>query len=777
VFDPSPRPTHRRAAIRDKCPDRLGSWWRDLRASGALRSLGLAALFCGIAIAIVMRREDVVPYRPGQYVPQDIISRVDFTYTDKLQLNKVREDVRNSQPRIYRQNGDVWADLEKNLIDLPTQLATAKHVDEVNASLRTSLDLDGNTGAFTEFVALASDPKEKQAYEAQVAEYVRTLAEKDLAIIPETEYHEEWSKVIRRHVVLPPHGEVGKDVLFPASASTPETRARHEELHEIFRNAATKAFPAGLKAARIASYTFNNLKPTYLLDQEATTAAQNRAVEQVPRSQAQIHYSANRVIVPKGTINERDWQILREEKLAFITALGTGAMKSKVGLAGMVVLITAALSWYIARYQPRIVRNAARVVGLGTLFVSMLLLPQLAAVGTGPLYLFGIAPTILVTMILAIAYEQRFAIGVSTMHAILVTAALDQGIGFFMIIWVGVLTTGFLLDEIRTRSKLIEIGGVAAMTMIATTIAAGALSLDPLKYIGQSCLYTGAAGLAVGFIVLGILPFIERSFRITTGMTLLEMADASHPLLRRLSIEAPGTYNHSLQVSTLCEAAADAIGANSLLTRVAALYHDVGKINKPDYFVENQTSGRNRHIHLTPNMSLHIIIGHVKDGMALAKEYNLPPVILPFIQQHHGTTLIEYFFDKARKLHHETDPSGPEVPESQYRYNGPKPKSKEIAILMMADAVESATRAEREPSSARIEEIVHGLAMKRLLDHQFDESDLTMRDLELIERALIKTLTGIYHGRISYPSQQKPPQAPPAAPPATGSGAAAGIVA
>src|SRR5262249_39833596 len=150
------------------------------------------------------------------------------------------------------------------------------------------------------------------------------------------------------------------------------------------------------------------------------------------------------------------------------------------------------------------------------------------------------------------------------------------------------------------------------------------------------------------------------------------------------------------------------------------------------------------------------------------KEYNLPPVILPFIQQHHGTTLIEYFFDKARKLHDETDPRGPEVPESQFRYNGPKPKSKEIAILMMADAVESATRAEGEPSPGRIEEIVHGLAMSRLLDHQFDESDLTMRDLELIERALIKPLTGIYHGRISYPSQKKPHQAPPAAPPTGG---------
>jgi cyclic-di-AMP phosphodiesterase PgpH len=397
-------------------------------------------------------------------------------------------------------------------------------------------------------------------------------------------------------------------------------------------------------------------------------------------------------------------------------------------------------------------------------------LAELAAVGTGPLYVFGIAPTILVAMILAIAYEQRFAIGVATMHAILVTIALDQGIGFFLILWVGVLTCGFMLDEIRTRNKVIEIGGAAALAMILATIAAGAVNYDPHQFIMQNCLYTGAAGLAVGFIVLGILPFIEKAFKITTGMTLLELGDPSHPLLRRLALEAPGTYNHSLQVATLAEAAAEAIGANALLCRVASYYHDIGKINKADYFVENQTDGRNRHIHLTPNMSVNVIIGHVKDGVALAKEYNLPTVVVPFIQQHHGTTLIEYFFDKARKQHDQQDPEGPVISDMQFKYPGPKPKSKEIAILMIADAAESASRTLEEPTPSTIEKLVKGLALKRLLDGQFDECDLTMRDLELIERAIVKTLTGIYHGRIAYPSSAMTPNAKQVAQQSSGAG-------
>src|SRR6185312_2254045 len=203
--------------------------------------------------------------------------------------------------------------------------------------------------------------------------------------------------------------------------------------------------------------------------------------------------------------------------------------------------------------------------------------------------LLGIAPTLLVAMILTIAYEQRFAVGISSMHGMLATVALQQGITFFIVIWIGVLTACFLLGDIRTRSKIIEIGGAMALAMMIATIASGFMGFDPARFVLENALYAGAAGLAVGFIVLGILPFIEKAFGITTGMTLLELADASQPLLRRLSLEAPGTYNHSLQVATMAETAAEAVGADSLLTRVAAYYHDIGKINKADYFVENQT--------------------------------------------------------------------------------------------------------------------------------------------------------------------------------------------
>jgi putative nucleotidyltransferase with HDIG domain len=298
------------------------------------------------------------------------------------------------------------------------------------------------------------------------------------------------------------------------------------------------------------------------------------------------------------------------------------------------------------------------------------------------------------------------------------------------------------------------VGGFSAISMALAAIATGAIEMEPPRFIFfNDALYVAAAGLASGFVVLGILPFIEKAFRITTGMTLLELADASQPLLRRLALEAPGTYSHSNSVATLAEAAAESIKANSLLCRVGSYYHDVGKIHKPDYFVENQMGGENRHLNLSPTLSLRIIQSHVKDGVELAKEYHLPTSILPIVEQHHGTTVVEYFYNKAvRQGDQQAETNAPAISDTEFRYPGPKPRSKEAAIVMLCDVVESACRTLAEPTASRLEAKVRELARMRLDDGQFEECDLTLRDLDKIEKAIVKTLLGIYHGRVSYTS-------------------------
>jgi len=733
----------RRTEIRKNRKDTLGHSWLRLQQSGVLPSIAIAAVFCAGVIAILMLRDEVLPYRPGQAVPYDIVARVDFVFPDNSRLQDLQRQAGEQSPRIYKSNGTVWADLETQLLTLPEK-ASVENPAALGEPLKSILD----AGAITA-LRQYNTPEQRPAYEDAVKAYVNDLQAlrvetSQIIVLPDAEREQDMRP--ERLIRIEPDGVIRASKTY--SPSMPEFRT-------LVEGAAKANFRATLTLQpRLVDATIAFLKPTHVYDDPATVDARNKAADAVPQSAGNISYKANQVLVDKklrrNGFEQHDWQLLKYENEAYRKSLGPTARQSILGLSITAILITITLCGYVATFQKRILRNHARAMAIVVLQLSMLLLAQLAAVGSYQLYLLGVAPTILVAMILTIAYDKRFSLGVATTHALLVTIALDQGVGYFVILWVGAMTAAFMLDDIRSRSKLIEVGGVTAIAMIVATFAQGMVALEPVSFVATNCLYAGAAGLAGGFITLGILPFIEKAFRITTSMTLLEIADASHPMLRRLALEAPGTYNHSLQVATLSESAAEAIGANSLLCRVASYYHDIGKINKADYFVENQIGGENRHINLSPSVSLLIIIGHVKDGIELAKEYNLPTSIHAFIQQHHGTTLVEWFYHQACTKEQGDDQ--PQISEEQYRYPGPKPRSKEVAIVMLADCVESACRAMPEPTASRVETLVHELAMKRLLDGQFDECDLTIRELELIEKAMVKTLLGIYHGRIAYPS-------------------------
>jgi putative nucleotidyltransferase with HDIG domain len=265
--------------------------------------------------------------------------------------------------------------------------------------------------------------------------------------------------------------------------------------------------------------------------------------------------------------------------------------------------------------------------------------------------------------------------------------------------------------------------------------------------------WSGFCSLLAGVLMTGLLPFVERVFDVQTDISLLELGDVQHPLLQELVRRAPGTYNHSINVASIAETAADAISANGLLVRVGAYFHDIGKMLKPSYFVENQGSEGNRHESLQPAMSTLVIIAHVKDGADLARQHHLPQSIIDFIEQHHGTTLVEYFYRReAQRL--KDDPDAGDLDETTFRYPGPKPQTKEAGVLMLADVVESASRALIDPTPARIESLVHDLAMKRLLDGQYDECGLTLSELHTIEDSLVKSLTAVYHGRVKYPEHQ-----------------------
>ena len=439
-----------------------------------------------------------------------------------------------------------------------------------------------------------------------------------------------------------------------------------------------------------------------------------------------------------------------------------------VPIAVIVLLLSLAVAFYVYHFQKRIIRNHARAFALTGLFVLLLATTKLGVLLTNQTsWATGTAVT--AAIILAIAYDQRFAIGMGLFYCIFASfAAGNEGlfgeyqlrnINLFLAMTAGVITCCFSLREIRTRMKLLKVSTLAAVMVFITVLAL--CFLDEKVRTTVAFLNAGYHALAtflVGLLIQSLLPLIEITFRIATSMTLLDYSDANQPLLKRLAMEAPGTFSHSLLIGSIAEAAAEAIGRNGLLCRVGAYYHDIGKINKPGYFAENEMGSTSRHKELSPAMSQLVIVSHVKDGIEMAKEYGLPAVLRQFIETHHGTTLVEYFYNEAKKKHDEKQPVGSPPPsESEFRYAGPKPRTKEAAIVMLTDSVESAVRALPEVTPPRIEAVVHNMAMKRLQDGQFDECDLSLRELSQIEASISKTLAAHYHGRIAYPTRADMP--------------------
>ena len=309
------------------------------------------------------------------------------------------------------------------------------------------------------------------------------------------------------------------------------------------------------------------------------------------------------------------------------------------------------------------------------------------------------------------------------------------------------------LQDVRSRGKLLAVGFVAAAVAFLTSLGVGTLSGQPWKMLLENGLMLMLWSIIAGSLMTVLLPTVEKIFGVQTDLSLIELGDPAHPLLQELIRRAPGTYNHSITVASLAEAAAESIGARGLLVRVGAYFHDIGKMLKPGYFIENQGQGDNRHESLMPAMSTLVIIAHVKDGADLGRQNKLPESIIDFIQQHHGTTLVEYFYRQASE-HKKKDPESSEVDESTFRYPGPKPQTKEAGVLMLADAVESASRVLKEPTPSRIENLVEELSMKRLLDGQLDECGLTLEEVHMIGESLVKSLTAVYHGRVKYPGQE-----------------------
>ena len=364
-----------------------------------------------------------------------------------------------------------------------------------------------------------------------------------------------------------------------------------------------------------------------------------------------------------------------------------------------------------------------------------------------------VIPIPLVIIVAALFLNPRIAFVLSTLLVALMTVGMQYKAQFVVIFVllavIGMITVSRI--HYTRRFDLIKVGfylGVAGVLIMQSLYLIDKCLIDVSNYlIFKDCILIFGNAILSSIIALGMSPLFESLFHIITQYGLAELGDHNQPLLKRLQIEAPGTYHHSLMVSTLCEAAAEAIGANPILARVGAFYHDIGKLKRPLFFVENQSyfSIENPHNNLTPRLSKMVITAHPKDGVELAKEYKLPSTINDFILQHHGEGIAKYFYNQAIQ-----EEGSENVKEEQFRYTGPKPNSKETAILMIADAVESAVRAMKAATSDEIEQIINKIIVERLNDGQLEDSPLTLKDLKVIAATFSRILRGMQHNRIKY---------------------------
>ena len=748
-----------------------------LRRSDVLVRLILASVAAIMIWAVTGAWTPPFSYRLGFIPRRDIITRADFSVYDKEATERKKEEARRSVIPIYKNDPQPLIKLRQELTDRVSQLVLAESFDKVDKLIWngfTKPDTPEHEQA-RQFAALKSfftGAMDSNRFSEALRD-ATALLERD-GMFREKQHADNQGSLTQINVR---EGEgTGLRVVDIGEVRIANIGIKlKNRLEEAFR-AKGGDNAASTVVADLAFhwlYDHRKLQDTLTWDQLATQQAADKLADAVSDQTHKYTAGVDELVAAGNPLDAEELKLLEQEHAAWCEKMGVsrklGYTLSKIG---MYIALAVLCGFYIHTHRPALLTDLRK---FGTLLAALVITVALCKAASEKTWSAEIIPLLLFGMTAAIAYEKELALLLAASVSLIVAFSLEQGLGEFVILVSSVAAAILLLNRIRSRTKLIYVGAVSGVVVMLTTIGVGtlvghafgasniALNLtsftagifsDPyLPTLLASAIWFGFCAHLAGLLMTGLLPFIERMFDVQTDISLLELGDVQHPLLQELVRRAPGTYNHSINVASIAETAAEAIGGNGLLVRVGAYFHDIGKMLKPAYFVENQGSEGNRHETLQPAMSTLVIIAHVKDGVDLARQHGLPQSIIDFIEQHHGTTLVEYFYRReAKRL--QADPDAGDLDESTFRYPGPKPQTKEAAVLMLADIVESASRALSDPTPARIESLVHDLAMKRLLDGQFDECGLTLSELHLIEDSLVKSLTAVYHGRVRYPEHQ-----------------------
>ncbi|MEC0664672.1 HD family phosphohydrolase [Priestia flexa] len=546
---------------------------------------------------------------------------------------------------------------------------------------------------------------------------------------------------------------VAKDAVVTAVHHVMKNQVMISDLEEMKDQAEgqlvyTTNVSSSLKAA-MNEIARSSIIPNVIYDPQKTSENRQAAVEKIEP----VRIKQGQIIVEENQLINAD--IYRQLQLAGLLN-NKGMLQPFIGLSLLIIIMIGGAAFYLRglhanTYKPLLLYAIITSITIALMkILSFFQRIDLSEIGyLAPVAVGGILLRVLMNEKIAIISSIIFAICGSIIFNGELTTAFNMNIGIYFLIS-NITAILFLMDKQR-KTRVLQAGLVVALMNVIVSLSIIFIKngqLDTME-LGYYSLMAMASGIISSVLAIGLLPFFESGFGILSTMKLIELSSPNHPLLRKILTETPGTYHHSVMVANLSEAACETIGANGLLARVGAYYHDIGKTKRPQYFIENQMNIRNPHDTLSPKVSKNIITSHTTDGAAILRKHKLPKEIVDIAEQHHGTSLLKFFYHKALEQTEE------EIKEEDYRYEGPKPQTKEAAVICIADSVEAAVRSMPNPTPEKIEKLVRSIINDRVEDEQFIECDITLKELELIRQALCETLNGIFHSRIEYPELKK----------------------
>ncbi len=757
----------------------LGEQFRHVEIWGRFGLAGLAAL---LMVIVCQAWKPPFAYRSGYIPARDMIARVSFDVPDPDKTRNLREQRRQETIVYYENRPQALNQRRDALRDQLFLVLGAASLDQLSPEGRLAwqdfYEFDETAAADAELMAFAAlkltfvDDAELKTLDEAVRTALQPLIERGLLVSLGHTLDKGDQGVI--NVFSPGNPDLAKPIdVEQVRIATAKTELAKRMVDEIVRRYTVSQ--ATIAASLITGWMVRDLPQTLTYKPELSEEARRKAADQVQEVMVPYAAGVSSLAPARLPIKPEKLELLRQEWQQMLASLTwSEKLLRVVAYFGMIMAMYLLVGGYIYFVDDRrVILDYVHLARLLGLVVVTICACQIAA---HEAWQSEVIPLVMAAIIAAIAYGRELALVLLSALCLGSTLFMGQDLNDLVALSAAALSCILFLGRIRSRTRLLYVGIGAATVSSLTVIGVGIVTGQTLsggqagavtESVYGSLAFDSVLGVLIGeagwmaactvfasLSMTGLLPLVEKFFGVQTDLSLLELGDASHPLLRQLAHRAPGTYNHSINVASIAEAAADRIGANGLLVRVGAYFHDIGKMFKPDYFIENQGQGPNQHDTLQPAMSTLVIIAHVKDGADLARSHHLPEPIIDFILQHHGTTLVEYFYRQAAKKSEE-DPNAEGVSDKDFRYPGPRPQTLEAAVLMLADTVESASRALVDPTPARIASLVDSITMKKLTDRQFDECGLTLLQLDTIKQSLVKSLTAIYHARVKYPGQQQ----------------------